>query len=122
MKRAISATPVLLLALALTGCGGGSAAADSSAAASPAPVATTTVDLPKSYRFEPAAIAVTVGATVTWTNHDEFTHNVTFDGEAGLVMKPGESVTRAFATPGTFAYLCSLHPKEMRGSVVVKEN
>jgi plastocyanin len=120
MKPAI-ASIALFLALALTGCSG-SSAADSTTVDSPSPVATTTVDLPKSYRFEPAAIAVTVGATVTWTNHDEFTHNVTFEGEAGLVMKPGESVTRAFPAGGTFAYLCSLHPKEMRGSVVVKEN
>jgi plastocyanin len=121
MKRAISATSVLLVALALTGCGGG-LAADSSTAASPAAVATTTVDLPKSYRFEPPAITVDVGATVTWTNHDEFTHNVTFESDAALVMKPGESVTRAFPTPGTYAYFCSLHPKDMQGSITVEEN
>ena len=101
-----------MVALAVAACGGG-------AAATPSAVATTTVDLPKSYRFEPPAITVDTGATVTWTNHDVFTHNVTFDGEAALVMKPGDSVTRAFAEPGTFTYMCSLHPTEMRGSVVV---
>jgi plastocyanin len=115
MKSSVPAALVLVVALAVAGCGGG-------AAASPSAVATTTVDLPRSYRFEPAAITVDVGATVTWTNHDEFTHNVTFDGDAALVMKPGESVTRAFPMPGTFAYLCSLHPSEMRGSVIVEEN
>ena len=110
MSRSVPAT--LLLLAFLAGCSGGEAA-------TPSVVATTTVELPKSYRFEPAAIEVDAGATVTWTNHDEFTHNVAFDGDAPLAMKPGESVTRAFPTAGTFAYMCSLHPREMRGSVAV---
>ena len=105
---------LVLLAAALAGCSG-------RAADSPAPVATTTVDLPKSYRFEPAAIQVGLGATVTWTNRDEFTHNVAFEGDAALTMKPGETVTRAFPTAGTFAYLCSLHPREMQGTVTVSD-
>jgi plastocyanin len=112
MTRFAAVSVGLLLAAALVGCAGG-------AAATPSPVATTTVDLPKSYRFEPPAIAVDVGATVTWTNHDEFTHNVAFDGEDPLTMRPGESVTRLFPTAGTFAYLCSLHPREMQGRVAV---
>ena len=114
MSPSIPGALVLLVAV-LAGCSG--EAADT--ADPPSLVATTTVDLPKSYRFEPAAIQVDAGATVTWTNHDEFTHNVTFDGDSPLAMKPGESVTRAFPTAGTFAYLCSLHPREMRGSVAV---
>lgn len=110
MNRPIPA--VLLLVALLAGCSGEEVATSS-------PVATTTVDLPKSYRFEPAAIQVDVGASVTWANHDEFTHNVSFEGDPPLAMKPGESVTRAFPTGGTFAYVCSLHPKEMQGSVTV---
>lgn len=112
MKRSVPAT--LLLLAFLAGCSGGEGA-------TPSVVATTTVDLPKSYRFEPAAILVDVGATVTWTNHDDFTHNVAFDGDAPLAMKPGDSVTRAFPTAGTFPYLCSLHPREMQGSVAVAD-
>ena len=112
MNRSIPAA-LLLLAL-LAGCSG-------EEVATPSAVATTTVDLPKSYRFEPAAIEVAVDATVTWTNHDEFRHNVAVDGEGPLAMKPGESVTRAFPTAGTFAYTCSLHPREMQGSVAVTD-
>jgi plastocyanin len=111
MKLSLPGTFVLLAAI-LAGCAG--APADTSSA-----VPTTTVDLPRSYRFEPSAIEVDVGATVTWTNHDEFTHNVAFDGADALVMKPGESVIRTFPDAGTFAYLCSLHPREMQGSVAV---
>lgn len=114
MNRAAAAT-LVALALALAACGaGGGAAAEAS------PVATTTVDLPKSYRFVPAAIVVDAGATVTWTNHDDFTHNVTLpDGGPALAMPPGGNVTHTFDTPGEYDYLCSLHPRDMRGRVVV---
>jgi plastocyanin len=113
MIRAAAATLVLTLTLAACGGGGG-------AAAEASPVATTTVDLPKSYKFVPAAIVVDAGATVTWTNHDDFTHNVTLpDGSAALTMSPGQSVTHGFDTPGEYDYVCSLHPRDMRGRVVV---
>ena len=35
------------------------------------------------------------------------------------MMKPGESVTHAFTGAGLFRYDCSLHPKDMQGSVLV---
>lgn len=101
-----------VVAAALAGCTGG-------ATATPSPVVTTSVDLPKSYRFDPPAIQVADGATVTWTNHDDFTHNVTFEGEEGQVIKPGDAATRTFPEPGTYAYLCTLHPRDMQGTVIV---
>jgi plastocyanin len=99
------------VALALTACGGGGS--------DPGPVATATVDLPKSYRFAPQAIAVPVGTTVTWTNNDDFTHNVNLEGADPLTMSPGESATRTFTAPGMYPYVCSLHPNDMTGSVLV---
>jgi plastocyanin len=102
-----------LLALAAVGCSAAGSQAEASL------VATTTVDLPKSYRFEPTAIVVEAGSTVTWTNSDNFSHNVRFEGSEPLAMKPGESVQRAFDAPGTFRYECSFHPQDMQGSVVV---
>jgi len=105
-----------LIAGVLAGC-----SASSGAGASP--VATTTVDLPASYRFAPTAISVASGSTVTWTNHDHFTHSVAFL-EGGppadpLVMEPGQSVTFTFTTPGTFRYQCHFHPQNMQGTVTV---
>jgi plastocyanin len=35
------------------------------------------------------------------------------------LMKPGETVSVTFDTPGLFKYDCSLHPKDMHGSVLV---
>ena len=112
--------PLVLLGLAgllLAGCSG------TSSSSSTAAVSTTSVDLPPSYQFSPTHIQIARGATVTWTNHDNFTHSVQLlDG--GLpadphLMKPGEATTLAFASPGTYAYQCSLHPQSMRGSVTV---
>jgi plastocyanin len=83
------------------------------------PVATTEVQLPKSYRFQPEAITIPVGATVTWTNDDNFTHNVTFEGSEPMAMSPGATTSRTFDTAGTFPYLCTLHPQDMQGTVEV---
>jgi plastocyanin len=66
---------------------------------------------------------VKAGTTVTWTNHDHFTHSVQFlDGglpTAPLVMEPGQSATFTFAGAGTFSYQCHFHPQNMKGTVTV---
>lgn len=113
-----SARPSLLLALA-TALGLLVAACAQSAPATPA--ATNQVDLPRSYRFAPADIVVSAGTTVTWTNNDNFTHSVRLlDGDREpLMMKPGENVTHEFDAPGLFRYDCSLHPNDMKGTVLV---
>jgi plastocyanin len=105
----------LLLALTFAAC---------SQPASAVPVATDHVDLPRSYRFAPETITVPVGTTVTWTNNDNFTHSVRLlDPEADpLMMKPGEQVTYVFDRAGSFRYDCSLHPKDMKGSVLVGDD
>jgi len=110
-----------VLALVAVGC-------STSSAADASPVATTTVDLPKSYRFAPAAISVTAGDTVTWTNSEEIMpHDVTSGApgqpDAGQlfgseILMPGQSFTATFPEPGEFVYLCKLHPT-MTGVVIV---
>lgn len=108
---------VLGLGLVVAACSGGD-----SAGASPVP--TNRVDMPRSYRFEPVAITVTAGATVTWTNSDQFSHSVRF-GDAGdpdLVLRPGETGTLAFEEPGSFRYVCTFHPTDMTGTVLVTAN
>jgi plastocyanin len=88
------------------------------------PVATDRVTLPPSYRFEPAAITVPDGTTVTWTNNDNFTHNVRLldDGGQVLDLPPGESVSFTFSGPGEHRYDCSFHPNDMTGVVIVGES
>ncbi len=119
-RPGVARTAVLAAALAL----GMSACGSGGAGASVTPVETSTVDLPPSYRFEPAAISVAAGTTVTWTNSDNFTHSVKFlDGglpTEPMLMPPGASTTFTFATPGTYNYLCHLHAQNMKGTVIVK--
>jgi plastocyanin len=107
---------LVISALALVACAG--PAGDSPAGR---PVRTTEVELPKSYRFQPSNIRVEVGAEVTWTNRDDFPHNVhLLDGSDVEVPLPvGESATIAFDEPGTVEYECSLHPQQMRGTILV---
>jgi plastocyanin len=102
----------VLFALVLAACSQTGAAAT--------PVATNQVDLPRSYRFAPEDITVPAGTEVTWTNNDNFTHSVRLldSGEVHM-MKPGETISLTFTTPGLFRYDCSLHPKDMHGSVLV---
>jgi plastocyanin len=83
-------------------------------------VQTNVVDLPPSYVFQPANITVKAGTTVTWTNHDNFTHSVLVNGQSDVhMMKPGESAQITFATPGQYHYVCTLHTQNMQGTVTV---
>jgi plastocyanin len=85
-----------------------------------AAVKTTSVDLPKSYQFAPANIEVARGATVTWTNHDNFSHSVQVDGTGEIhVMKPGEQAQVQFLEPGRHSFVCTFHSQQMRGEVIV---
>ena len=99
-----------------------SQAAPSPAASSPAvatsPVATTSVSI-ANFAFSPAAITVKAGATVTWTNQDEDAHTVAITGApVSQPLQNGDTFTHVFAQPGTYSYLCTIHPY-MRGMVVV---
>jgi plastocyanin len=102
---------VLAVTLVAAGCGG---------AGSSAPVATTAVSMAKSYRFAPNRIVIKAGQTVTWTNNDNFTHTVKFEGQDDRKVDRGASVSITFDKPGTYNYVCTLHSKDMHGTVIVK--
>jgi plastocyanin len=71
----------------------------------------TTVTIAK-FMFGPDALTVPVGATVTWTNDDTDPHTVVAkDGtfRSGALTKGG-SYRHTFDKPGTYQYLCSIHP------------
>jgi plastocyanin len=76
-------------ALVVTGCGGAGEEAE--------PVAATEVEMVKSYRFEPKAIEIEAGETVTWRNEDNFTHTVRVEGQEDQKVEPG----RASRSPST---------------------
>jgi plastocyanin len=102
---------LVLLAVLVAGCGG---------AGESAPVATTDVTMVKSYRFDPETIEVQAGDTVTWTNDDNFTHTVQVDGQEDHKVERGDKVAIAFDRPGTYEYVCTLHRRDMHGTVIVR--
>jgi amicyanin len=84
-----------------------------------APVAGTAVSI-ENFAFSPAKLTVHAGDTVTWTNRDEEPHNVVAND--GAFHSPGMDAqgtySYTFRQPGTFDYICSIHPM-MHGTVVV---
>jgi plastocyanin len=107
--RALAALPLVLV---LAACGGTAQASE--------PVATTEVTMAESYVFEPETIEVEPGATVTWRNEDRFTHTVRVEGQDDHEVEPGQSVSITFDEPGTYAYVCTLHRRDMEGKVIVR--
>jgi len=70
--------------------------------------------------YQPQALTIEAGQTVTWTNRGFTPHTVTALGgefDSGR-LNVGESFKVTFSTPGTFAYKCEIHPS-MRGTVTV---
>jgi amicyanin len=72
------------------------------------------------FAFSPAALTITVGDSVTWTNLDFVVHTATSTGGAfdSGDLEQGESYTLTFTEPGTYDYLCTPHPT-MTGRIVV---
>ena len=72
------------------------------------------------FSFSPAALTVTAGTTVTWTNTGSAPHTVTADDGsfASDSLSKGKTFSQAFPTAGTFTYHCSIH-RQMTASVVV---
>jgi plastocyanin len=85
-----------------------------------APVAGDQVSI-DGFAFAPATLTVAAGTTVIWTNRDEEPHTVVAnDGSfRSPGMGTGATYSHTFSAPGTFEYVCSIHPM-MRGTVVVK--
>jgi len=74
--------------------------------------------------FIPSVVSVIIGInnTVTWTNDDSSTHTVTsnthlFDS-GNLYAR--SSFSFAFTSPGTYHYICTIHPN-MIGTIMVQK-
>jgi amicyanin len=66
------------------------------------------------YAFSPRTLVVTAGSTVTWTNQDTAPHDVETTSGPAFVHSPmldkGGSWSHTFTAPGTYTYLCTVHP------------
>ena len=88
--------------------------------ASPARAADTEVTI-DNFTFAPDRITVKAGTTVTWINRDDIPHTVAsatrlFKSKA---LDTDDKFSFTFTTPGTYEYLCSLHP-HMKATIVVE--
>ena len=88
-------------------------------AASPA-FADETVTI-KNFDFAPMMLSVKAGETVTWRNDDEEPHTVvSADGLfRSAAIDGGEHFSFKFDKPGTYKYVCTIHPR-MVGTIMVK--
>ena len=66
----------------------------------------------KGRRFNVPEIAIRQGETLTFTNNDEFIHQMYVDGLFDSDERlPGQNLTEAFPRAGTFEVRCHIHPK-----------
>jgi len=70
------------------------------------------------FAYGPSSISVRAGEAVTWVNEGPADHTATGGGFDTGRLARGQSAAHTFATPGTFAYHCTLHPF-MKGTVTV---
>jgi plastocyanin len=80
----------------------------------------------QNFHFLPPTLAVAAGTAVTWSNHDEEPHNVVNAPDAGQprifrsqAIDGGDKYTFVFDKPGTYKYICAVHP-HMQGTVIVQ--
>jgi len=86
-------------------------------AAAPSPM---TIEI-EDFAFSPSEVTVPPGTKVTWMNRDDEPHTV-----VGLNMKfrsqaldTDDGFSFVFTKPGTYRYLCSIHP-HMKGTITVR--
>ena len=126
----VLAVVVAVFVLATAACSSDTDDASANATASPATrsvqasttptsadVATTDVVV-QNLKFSPVSLTITTGQRVTWRFADGTTaHNVRFGSTTSPTLTTG-TWTYRFTAPGTYQYLCTLHPF-MTGSITV---
>jgi amicyanin len=113
-----AALPALAVMCAVASIHGGRVASAAPAAA-PAPAAITI----RNYSFDPGMMKVAAGATVTWINTDGDVHTIKSAAGPEAFQSPaldsGGRYSFTFRHPGTYEYICSVHPF-MHGVIVVQ--
>jgi plastocyanin len=75
----------------------------------------------RDFMFTPQTLTIKAGSAVTWVNLDEEPHTVVSD--SGLfrssALDTNDSYSFRFDTPGTYHFVCSIHPR-MLGTIVVE--
>jgi plastocyanin len=72
------------------------------------------------FAYAPDPVTIEEGGKVTWKNRDAAPHTATADDgsfDTGTIEE-GKLKSETFKEPGTYAYVCSIHP-QMHGTVEV---
>ena len=120
MLKHITRLALITVTGTLAGCGSSYGGGNM---APPPPPPANTVAATDAITFTPATLNVSVGDIVTFT-FGSVAHNVFFTAQAGAPADIGGtnanvSVQRQFATAGSYAFTCHIHPS-MHGTVVVQ--
>jgi plastocyanin len=72
------------------------------------------------FAYDPDPVTIEEGGKVTWINRDSAPHTATAeDGSFDTgTLEEGKLKSESFKEPGTYDYICSIHP-EMHGTVEV---
>jgi plastocyanin len=72
------------------------------------------------YDFSPRDLTIKVGTQVTWINRDNVPHDATANDAWGTgILKMDEGTSISLDEPGTYNYICTVHPY-MTGTLTVK--
>ena len=74
------------------------------------------------YEFAPADITIATGGKVTWINQGQQPHNAVADDDTFKtdVLDAGKLASETFDEPGTYSYICTIHP-QMKGTIEVTD-
>lgn len=74
------------------------------------------------FKFNPETVTVKAGAKVTWVNNDTAPHTATDTAQGAFdtgTLRKGDQKTLKLNKPGTYAYVCEIHPF-MEATVIVQ--
>jgi plastocyanin len=74
------------------------------------------------YDFSAPSVTIKAGQEVVWHNEGNVAHTVTETSGHDFnssEIDPGQTYVQTFDKPGTYTYICSIHPDRMKGTVVV---
>ena len=72
----------------------------------------------KDFSFIPASITINKGTTVRWVNQDSVSHAIKSESVNSQEFGKGQIFEFKFENPGTYDYICGLHPP-MKGRIIV---
>ena len=72
------------------------------------------------FEFSPPSVTIAAGGKVTWINQGQAPHDATADDDsfATGTIDPGKLKSETFKEPGSYSYICTIHP-QMQATIEV---